>query len=49
MLKEFLFSIHQVNNPNFLSISLGRYWVKLYFRGKLRKIEIDDRILFYNK
>ena len=25
-------------NPN------GRYWVKLYFMGKERKIEIDDRI-----
>lgn len=23
----------------------GRYWVKLYFMGKIKKIEIDDRVL----
>lgn len=22
----------------------GRYWVKLYYMGKLRKIEIDDKM-----
>lgn len=49
MLKEFPFIIPQVNILNFLLIFIGRYWVKLYFRGKLRKIEVDDRILFYNK
>ena len=27
-----------VYNPN------GKYWVKLYFMGKEKKIEIDDKI-----
>jgi hypothetical protein len=22
----------------------GRYWVKLYYRGKERKIEVDDKM-----
>ena len=39
---EFQFIILQVT-----ILILGRYWVKLYCKGKLRKIEIDDRILFY--
>jgi hypothetical protein len=27
----------------------GRYWVKLYFQGKARKVEIDDQFLYCNK
>jgi hypothetical protein len=42
--RNFLFNIYpQKDNFPVVSAS-GRYWIKLYFMGKPRKIEIDDRI-----
>ena len=26
----------------------GKYWVKLYFQGKSKKVEVDDQFLYFN-
>ncbi len=42
--RNFIYNIYpQKDNVPIISPS-GRYWIKLYFMGKPRKIEIDDRM-----